>query len=198
MSNIIKDGKGKGYTAEVTANNRLKTTGVDLTLTEAATETGDTYNINTGEVTLTSSGESALFYFKNDENTNIIIDNIVVNIKDYTGTDGQPELKIYKNPQSGTLITNAVEAEISNRNYGSEKVLSCTKYQGVEGDTLFGETGEVIVYLPTTAAVTFSSFTTLAVLPKGAAIGISYTPPSGVTSMKIRIAINTTLNGTQL
>ena len=47
---IIEDGSGAGFSAAVTVNNRLMTTGVDLTLEEAATESGDTYNVSTNEI----------------------------------------------------------------------------------------------------------------------------------------------------
>ena len=50
------------------------TTGIDLSLTEAATETGDTYNINSSTLPLTSSAEHALLYVENNEITNIIIE----------------------------------------------------------------------------------------------------------------------------
>lgn len=196
---IIEDGRGKGNVAEVTVNRRLKTTGVDLTLIEAATETGDTYNLHTDEITLTGTGESGLFYIKNAEDTNIIINQVVINIKDYAGTDGQPEFVIYRDPTSGTLIANTVAASSQNRNFGSAKTLDALLYQGVDGDTIVSTaTNKILVYLPTTAASTFAAFDTITVLPKGASFAISYTPPSGMTSMKIIVAINVTLNGTQL
>ena len=198
MSNIIADGEGSGNSAGVTVNKRLKTTGIDLSLTEAATESGDTYNINTGEITLTSDTESGIIYLKNNEDTNLIIDNLVVNIKDYTGTDGQPEIKIYRNPTAGTLITEETASEISNRNFGSNKLLAANYYQGGDSKTISGEDNSFPVYLSSTAAVTFHAFTTLSVLPRGASIAISYKAPSGVTSMKIIVAFNVTLNGTQL
>ena len=195
---FIKDGTGGGHSAAVTVNNRLKTTGLDLTLTEAATESGDTYNINSDETTLSTTGESALFYIENREDTNLIITSIVLNIMDYAGTDGQPILKIYRNPTAGTIVTDETAANQQNRNYGSSKTLVANCYQGGEGKTLSGQDNSVTVYLPSTAAVTLLDFSTITVLPKGASLGISYTPPAGVTSLKIIAAINTTLNGTQL
>lgn len=198
MSIIIKDGEGGCNSAGVTTNNRLKTTGVDLSLTEAATETGDTYNINTGELTLTSSGKSVLLYLKNNEATNLIIDNIIVNIKDYVGTDGQPEISIERNATAGTILSSATPALISNRNFGSNKSLSATYYQGAEGVTSSSMDSDIAVYLPSTAVATINVFDTITVLPRGAAISIAYTPPAGITSMKVIIALNVTLNGTQL
>ena len=198
MSNMIEDGTGQGFKAKVTPNNRLKTTGIDLNLTEAATESGDTYNLNSTETTLNTTGESAIFYLKNLEETNLIITSIVVNIMDYAGTDGQPVLTIYRNPTAGTIVSGASACNEQNRNYGSNKTLTMECYQGTEGKTLSGQDNTIPVYLPSTAALTLISFATVVVLPKGASIGLSWTPPSGMTSTKIIASLEVTLNGTQL
>jgi len=193
---MIQSGTGEGYFAGVTVNNRVMTTGIDLSLTEAATETGDTYNINTSTLPLTSSAEHALLYVKNNETTNIIIDTTIINIKDFVGTDGQPVLKIYRNPTGGTLITDETECTITNRNYGSAKRVDINCYEGGQGKTVTGDSIEI--FLPSTAALTFNSFSTLVVLPKGSSIALSYTPPAGITSLDMVAAFNLTLNGTQL
>lgn len=195
---VILDGLGKGYQAGVTLNNRLMTTGVNLTLTEAATESGDTYNLNSTETTLTSTNESAMFYLKNLEETNVIVTSILVNIMDYVGTAGQPILNIYRNPKGGTIVNSASDCNDQNRNYGSTNSLDKDCFQGVEGSTLTGQDNIVPVYLPSTAALTLVDFSTIIVLPKGASVGVSWTPPSGMTSTKIIVAMTVTLNGTQL
>jgi len=195
---IIEDGTGTGKKVAVTENNRLKTTGVDLTLNQAATEAGDTYNINTDVIGLTSNGESALFYVKNNEDTDMLIDAIIVNFKNFVGTGGQPTLKIYRNPTNGTLITANSIAVQSNRNYGSSQTFNGSIIQGVEGNTFTGQDAIIEVFLPTTDAVTLIQFETLIVLPKGSSVGISYTPPTGITTMDIVVAVNALVNGTQL
>jgi len=198
MATIIKDGTGTGQTVSVTKNNRLMTAGANLTLTELATETGDSYNLNTGTIALSSTNESALLYIKNQEDGDLLVDAIIVNIKDFVGTNGQPTLKVYRNATAGTLISNATSAIQSNRNYGSSKTLASDIYQGVEGDTISGQDAIVEIFLPTTAAITLNILSTLVILPKGATLGISYTPPSGMTSTNIVVAFNATLNGSQL
>lgn len=194
----IEDGLGKGFVAGVTINHRLMTSSISLTLTEAATASGDTYNLNSSETTLTTTGESALFYIKNEEPTNLILTGIVINIMDYVGTGGQPILKIYRNPSLGTIISDGFDCNEQNRNYGSKKTINMDCFQGSEGKTLTGQDNIVPVYLPTTDAVTLITFDTVVVLPRGASLGISWTPPSGMTSTKIVVSINVTLNGTQL
>lgn len=199
MSDLtVKDGTGKGYLAGVTVNNRLRVAGVLQTLTEVATQTGDTYNIATSTLTLTTSGESALFYIENNEDNDLLIDNLIINIIDYTGTDGQPIVKVLRNPDAGTVISDATAAVQSNRNFGSSKSLTANIYEGTEGKTLSGQDATVEIPLPSTALSSFSAFDTIVVLPKGATFGITYTPPSGITTVDVIIAINATLNGSQL
>lgn len=193
---IIKDGTGTRNAVNVTANNRLSTNSVTITLEQQATENGDAYNTSTGTLTLTSSCESSLFYLKNNENQDVIICSIFVAAKDVTGClTSQPELRILKNPNAGTVVSCAtIAGSVSNRNYGSSKTLCADIYQGTEGKTLTGENGCVTVFLPSLAAVTFLEFDTTVVLPKGATIGIAYTPPAGLTSMKIRAGVTLILN----
>ncbi len=74
---IIQDGaSGKAATVDNTA--RLATRTVQQSETESATDSGDSYNINTGLVTLTTAGESGVFYLQADEDRNVHIDSIVV------------------------------------------------------------------------------------------------------------------------
>ncbi len=195
---MIGDGEGKGFLAGVTGNNRLKTTGVDLTLTEAATESGDTFNLDSTTVALSTTGESALLYLRNLEDTTLIVTSIAIALKDYVGTDGQPTLQIYRNPTAGTIVSVAAECNEQNRNYGSNKELTIDCFRGVEGSTMTGEDNRVTIFLPTTAAATLVTFSTLVALPKGASIGLSWTPPAGMTTVNILAAFETTLNGTQL
>jgi len=198
MTISITDGTGSGSNAAVTENNRLKTTGIDLTLTEAATESGDTYNINTATLSLSSSGESGLLYIKNNEESDLHLTSIVINIINFTGTDGQPILKILRNPDNGTLISAATAGLQLNRNFGSSKSLDIDIFQGSEGATLTGQDATITIPLPSTIAVTLIDFTTLTILPKGSAFGLTYTPPPGITSVDIAAAVTATLNGSQL
>ena len=195
---VITDGQGSGKNAGVTTNNRLRVAGVLQTLTEVATQSGDTYNISTSKLTLSTSGESALFYIKNNESNDLLIDNLIINIQDYSGTDGQPTLRVLRNPDAGTVVTDETAATQINRNFGSSQILVADLYEGGEGKTLTGQDSTVLVPLPSTALQTFNAFQTIVALPKGASFGVTYTPPSGVTSVDIIVAVNATLNGSQL
>ena len=52
----IDDGKGGGKSAEVDGNNRLNVRSVESTSAQSATDDEDSYNINSGLVTITTTG----------------------------------------------------------------------------------------------------------------------------------------------
>ena len=73
MSEMIMDGTGKGYQAQVDEKNRLRVLAVGKTIAEDAAKAGDSYNINTGTITLTSASESGVLYLKNNGDNDVIV-----------------------------------------------------------------------------------------------------------------------------
>jgi hypothetical protein len=132
---IIKDGTGTGNTTKVSGNRMFV-----HTITEGeeihATENGDSYNLNTGNIGLTSQTESAILYFKNNESRDFIIDAIAIGV-DSSGTTGNDSLvTLVRNPTSASFST-AVDMN-QNRNFGSSKTLTADVYKGAEAATLTG------------------------------------------------------------
>ena len=82
---ILTDGTGTGCQAKIDCNNRLHTRSVTLSTTVDANYDGRAYNINTGELTLTSGNESAVLYFKNNETEDYVVDSIAVGLGPSTG-----------------------------------------------------------------------------------------------------------------
>ena len=62
---MIEDGVGQGYKAKVDNLNRLHTHGTTRSEEEFGAIKGQTYNVNTSTISLTSASESAVFYCKN-------------------------------------------------------------------------------------------------------------------------------------
>ena len=80
MSQQIRDGAGTGYLAKVNANQRMYTSAVTRADNVDATKRGDSYNINTGMITLTNATESAVAYVKNNETQDLHITAIAVGL----------------------------------------------------------------------------------------------------------------------
>jgi len=150
MAEQIIDGTGTGKRAKVDFNNQLHTFSVIETEQQQAAANGNEYNINTGVIALTGTGESAIIYFKNDEDVDYIITAIALGIgtRSATVTD-LATLKIIRNPTGGDVITDATEVDMrSNTNFGSSNTLKETTltYKGKDGGTVTGGNDHAIFF----------------------------------------------------
>lgn len=189
MAEQILDGTGSGKRAKVDENNRLQVFCVSETLNLEAARSGESYNINTGAITLTSANKSAVLYIKNNEDKQFIINEIIVILGASTGGTGDLTVELIRNPTLGTIVSGAVDADIiSNRDFGSSKVLVADVFKGAEGNTItdgtnFGDTTRSSA----STVVTFDA--DVVVLPKGTSIGVNVTPQSSNTSMSVKVAV---------
>ena len=190
MSNIIQDGTGASYGAKVDSNNRLYTQSITEAMSSHAGELGRKFNINTGDITLTSSAETTVLYVKNNETYDYIVENLIYNLGNTTGGSGDIKLDLIRNPTAGAIVSNANAVDInSNQNFGSTITFSSLAYKGATGEAVFSD-GTVSVSTRS-ASSTGRIFISLGaiVIPRGVALGINYTPPTGNTSQICQFAI---------
>lgn len=184
---IILDGAGTGYAAEIDDKNRLQTLSVTLDVGQRSAIDGDTYNINTGSINLTTANESALLYLKNTGTSSLHVTTIGYLIGNSTGGTGDLELKVLRNPTTGTIVDNATAVNVNiNKNFGSTKTLDATMYKGAEGYT-FTNGGDAYYSLQPNSGRAYLINTGTLVLPQGSSIGVSAAPQTGNTSMDIQI-----------
>lgn len=175
MAEEIKDGTGSGKSAQVDNNNQLHTFSVTETENQQSTRLGNSYNLNTGTIGLTSSTESGVLYFKNDEapingESSFVIDAIAIGIDNQGTQAGACNITIVRNPTGGTLISNAVAVSMNqNRNFGSSRELDSLTYKGVEGDTLTGGNDIALFYQN---AGTRAYYSIDMEVPKGSSIAV--------------------------
>ena len=143
MSESIKDGTGKSYLAAVSSDNKLRVRAISETRNQHAVEIGNAYNINTGDIGSLATGESAILWFKNNEEADFSVDAIAVGIKDASGNDIHT-VTVVRNPTAGTIVSGATAVAMNeNRNFGSAASLSTSlAYKGA--DTLTMTDGEDI------------------------------------------------------
>jgi hypothetical protein len=175
MAEQIQDGTGSGKRVKVDSNNQIHTTSITRSNTQDATIKGNSYNINTGDIGLTSTTESAVLYFKSDESpvngeTAFVVDAIAIGIDSLGTTSGMSKITVVKNPTAGTIVTNAVAVDMNeNRNFGSSENLDSIIYKGVEGDTFTNGTDIAQFYQ---SAGSRGFYTLDFDLPKGSSIGV--------------------------
>lgn len=138
MAIEIRDGKGTGNRSKV-SGNRLFTHSVVETEAIHATAVGDSYNINTGSVSLTSTTASGILYVKNNENRDLVIEAVACGLGNAGTVSDVASIVLVRNPTGGTLISNATAVSMNqNRNFGSSKTLTINAYKGAEGSTVTG------------------------------------------------------------
>lgn len=185
---IIKDGTGTGNQLRVDGNNRLHNFSISLSENQEATFSGDNYNLNSGEIELTSADESGVLYLKNTSAVDLVVDRLAVSTMATTGgtANERVKMRLYRNPTAGTLISNAVEAPIqTNKNFGSNEAINALVYKGAEGSTVTDGELAYIIYASNGGSAIVSVDL---VLPRGTSMAITLEPTTGNTSQTVYFA----------
>ena len=182
---FIEDGTGDGFQAKVNSRKQILAEAVSSTIVEDASANGNSYNVNTGTITLTSDSKSAILYLKNNGDNDLTISQIGYLFCNSTNGAGDASAEVIKNPKAGTLISTATVVDINqNKNFGSSSTITVDAYKGAEASTI---TDGDLSYLSLFKALgAYTINTGSIVLPKGSSIGINVTPQAGNTSMSIQ------------
>lgn len=164
----------------------LNAVAIAIGIIEEAVVDGVSYQISTGKITLTSALKSAVFFIKNngEQKLNISLLKIQMGISD---SPGAAEIVFKKNSATGTIIDNALAADIvENKNFGRTNTIvssgSALIFKGVEGDTVNGSDFETIL---TADAEPVIKPTGSIILEPGNSFGIEILPPVANTSMVV-------------
>lgn len=172
---MIEDGTGSGKRVKVGNDNRLQARVVRETEIVHATESGKSYNLNTGLISV--SGDATLIYIKNNSDDQLVITNIALGAFDGITHSDSPYITVIRNPTGGDLISDATAVTMNqNRNFGSSNTATIDVYKGKASGTITG--GNDIAILQTNK--TGRSF-----------FGIDFILTKG-TSMAIKLTANIT------
>ena len=176
MATTIQDGTGKGFSARIDDEGRLFTRTTQDTEIEHSVISGRAFNINTEFLPISSSGQNALLYVKNNETENLIVAAWFIGTDFASGSAIRQGLaEVYVNPTGGTLIASASAVTAVNRLLGSSQTLDADIYKGGDGYTITGEqTTPVLYQTQGSAARAFGSV--YIALPKGSSLAVTYTP----------------------
>jgi hypothetical protein len=181
--NLIQDGTGKGYFAKVSSNNRLTTESVVISAEDDSIRQGEGWQITSAPVAFTASTQSAILYIKNNGSRNFVLDRAVLVLGTATGAAGDWTFQVLRNPEeTGTIISNAVAAGISNSNHGSAKTPDATSFRGVQGDTVDLAGAGTGAPLPIQTQSNRTVFPLGRQLPTGSSIAFRLTPPPSTTA----------------
>lgn len=172
---MIEDGTGSGNRLKVGSDNRLQARVVNESEIVHATESGKSYNWNTGLISVT--GDATLIYIKNNSDDQLVITNIALGAFDGITHSDSPYITLIRNPTGGDLISDATAVTMNqNRNFGSSNTATIDVYKGKVSGTITG--GNDIAILQTSK--TGRSF-----------FGIDFILTKG-TSMALKLTANIT------
>jgi hypothetical protein len=188
MSNfVLKDGK-TGNTAEVDTNNKLKTFSTSQPEETTSALEGDTFTINTGDITLTTASESGVFFVENTDIVPWILTRLFFNVGTSTSGTGHWRLRILKNVSAGTLVSAGTAVTPQNLNFGQAKTLTSTSLKGVEGSTVTDGTEVINSIVPTDAIRVLISDNPIIVEP-GSTYTVAITPQASNTSFLVQTGL---------
>ncbi len=191
MSFIIRSGGGNAKEASVDDSKRLCVRSITENERDHAAELGQHYNICTGSITLTGDAtESAVLYFKNNEDYDFYVHEFLYNVGASTSGVGSATVDIYTGITGGTIISTGPTNVDMNRNHlvGSSNSLTALAYKGAEART---QTGGTIFDSSFMAPGTFRILTLdRIVIPKGQSIGVTITTPGSNSSMPVIVTMS--------
>ena len=185
----IEDGTGKGYIAKVDANNRVHVDAISNDNYAAASTLGDAYTINSGYITLTgSSTTNALLFVENNGDNDLGLVRFNLNNKASAGTsETHGRFIFYRNPGAMTGGTGATITP-RNLNFGSSNTLTLSTERG-QNVASFTNTSEAFGS-PVVPLQTITFIDSVAVIPKGTSLGVSYVTPDSNTSIQVAVGLN--------
>jgi len=185
----IEDGSGSGRKLKINSKNRAETQSVSRNEEENASLEGNSYLCGTGPINLTSGNESAVFYLKNNENSDLIIKNFTFTSSAITGAaNGVFLLKLYKNPDG---ISSGTDIPPANTNFGSSKTLVADVQFGAEAATVTNGILGGSTYMP---QQTLTQAPLSWIVPKGSSFAITVEPEDGNTDTNINLFLDAYLN----
>ena len=142
MSTRVQDGTGSNYFAKVTPDNLLRTHAFTEPFEDFALFTGESFNINTGTITLTNATATPVLYIENtSEEADLVISRFLWSLRASTSGSGDSTIDVYKNITGGTIVSNATAVDMkSSKNVGSGAVPTANIYKGATGSTFTGGT----------------------------------------------------------
>jgi hypothetical protein len=188
MSDILKDGTGKGNSAKVDGNNRLHTATVSRTEENNAIVRGDFFITSSGVITVTDDAETPLWYIKNNDSRNLYLGLYIISAGESTSGTGFAKTKTYAVPDpTSTIITEAKAGLAGNANLSSAVQFNGVVYRGETGDTVVGGANFNTIHHP--AGQFNYQLPVVAVIPKGFEGCFTYTAPPGNTSQEVIMTI---------
>jgi len=190
----IKNG-ANGNVAKVDSNLRVHTAGVNEELRDHACDSSiaQKYNINTGDITLTDANKTTVLYIKNTGDDDLVITALIYNLGATASGTGDVVIDVIRNPLTGDIISNTNDCAVgpgvsANQNFGSTNTLTGLFYKGATTEGVLSDGALTITTRSPSATGRIVIALGAVIIPKGASMGVEYTPPASNTSQIVQFA----------
>jgi hypothetical protein len=181
----LRDATGRANGAKIDSTNRLWVRSSALSQQLEAACNGDSFQLGSGVVTITSASESAVLYVKNNEDEDLLLTGINITSKSMTGsTDDVALAKLYTSNPTG--LSSSTSQTPLNNNFGSSKALDADVESGGNAVTVTGGSVTGAFYIPVN---TFFNTEIAWVLPRGTSVAVSFTAGSGTTAWPVTVTL---------
>lgn len=185
---IIQDGTGTGSQMKISKENKAVVEGTLQTrIADVSARLGQAYTISSGFITLTTTASfSGVLWIKNTdtEDRDMFIEHI--RVCGEAAAMEAVQAVVYRNPTTGTLISNASSAYAQNNNFGSANAFNGLAYKGADANTITN--GDWFTQFTThVSGHSIVDFNDSIVLPKNSSIGIALKPSA---TMEVCMEIN--------
>jgi len=158
-----------------------------VTTEQAAVIREDNFSVNSGIITLDDDTEQGILFIKNNESRDLAISTLRVSLGPTTNGDptDTTEIRAFKNPTLGTLITEELEAEVkSNSKFSSNIPVKIDSFKGTgtlaTSTVTDGSVHGIVLVSPGTT----QPFIIDELLANGESFAITYKAPDSNTNMK--------------
>lgn len=177
---MIEDGKGRGYRAAVTANNRLETLAIaESRAADISKREGTAFVVPSGFISLTTTGSfNGILYLKNTSATN---DLFIDKIRTCSDTMGDVKAKLIRNPSTGTLISDANDAAKLSSNLGSNNLFEGDAFTASGDGKTITDGVAMSQFINHSPGHSIQEYSGSIVIPNGASLALVVQPSVAMT-----------------
>lgn len=187
---VIESGTGTPHRQKVDADFRAWTRATTESSEIIHTKLGYSYNINTGDITVTNATKLTLLYLKNTGTKDIVITSVIYLTGNSTGGSSTTDF-LYTailNPTAGDIITNANAVSVeANRLAGSSNTLTADAYKGAVGETAVS--GGTDLFGTRLSGSGRTAVPISIVLPQSQSLAVDFTAKTSNTNVIVQVAL---------
>lgn len=172
MESII-DGTGSSYEAKVDSKNRLSTFAITEGRIADASKDGDTFVLASDFISLTTTASfNAMMYIKNESDKDLFIQTI----RTCSTGSGHMQFRLIRNPTTGTIVSDANDADQFAANFGSNKEFEGLAYSASADGKTITDGDNFTQFTNHSPGHSTEDYRGAVVLPKGSSLGITCKP----------------------